>query len=365
MLQLVLTSLLCSPLSTSQKIKTLHRSLEEHLPTSSSSTAPISRNLDPALHPFARPREYTRAVAAAKLERMFSKPFVDALEGHGDGLYTMTKDESGGLSRIASGSGDGEVRVWDLAQRKSLWNVQGAHRGMVKGVAFSHPAAGEEGRLEKKVGAGEKSLKRKRTALGDKGKGRQGEESDEEDFDYDTTLAKGSSRLLTCGVDKTVKLWDVTGAKGANVKVRFLGLAPSPSSALTFLLSSFSLCKLTPANQASSSFSAFIFSRSLLNLAPLYSSISHHRYDPIFATASTSIDIWEETKTSPLSTLKFHSTSNLSSGEHIVNVAFNKSETSVLASSGSDRTVCLYDLRSGKALGRVSMNVGLYFFALR
>jgi DDB1- and CUL4-associated factor 13 len=151
---------------------------------------------------------------------MFSKPFVDALEGHGDGLYSMTKDESGGLSRIASGSGDGEVRVWDLAQRKSLWNVQGAHRGMVKGVAFSHPAAGEEGRVEKKVGAGEKSLKRKRTALGDKGKGRQGEESDdEEDFDYDTTLAKGSSRLLTCGVDKTVKLWDVTGAKGANVKV--------------------------------------------------------------------------------------------------------------------------------------------------
>lgn len=204
----------------SQKIKTLHRSLEEHLPTSSSSTAPISRNLDPALHPFARPREYTRAVAAAKLERMFSKPFVDALEGHGDGLYSMTKDESGGLSRIASGSGDGEVRVWDLAQRKSLWNVQGAHRGMVKGVAFSHPAAGEEGRVEKKVGAGEKSLKRKRTALGDKGKGRQGEESDEEeDFDYDTTLAKGSPRILTCGVDKTVKLWDVLGAKGSNVKV--------------------------------------------------------------------------------------------------------------------------------------------------
>lgn len=87
------------------------------------------------------------------------------------------------------------------------------------------------------------------------------------------------------------------------------------------------------------------------------SSISHHRYDPIFATASTSIEIWDETKTSPLSTLKFHSTSALSTGEHIVSVAFNKSETSILASSGSDRTVCLYDLRSGKAVGRVALNV--------
>lgn len=91
-----------------------------------------------------------------------------------------------------------------------------------------------------------------------------------------------------------------------------------------------------------------------------HSSISHHRYDPIFATASSTIEIWDETKTSPLSTLKFHSTSSLSTGEHIVCVAFNKSETSVLASSGSDRTVCLYDLRSGKAIGRVAMNVSSF-----
>lgn len=88
-----------------------------------------------------------------------------------------------------------------------------------------------------------------------------------------------------------------------------------------------------------------------------YSAISHHRYDPLFAAASHSIEIYDETKTSPISTLKFHSTSTSGVGEHIVSVAFNKSETNVLASSGSDRTVCLYDLRSGKALGRVAMQV--------
>ena len=204
-----------------QKIKVLHRSLEQHLPESSSSTAPVSRNLDPALHPFARPREYTRAVAAAKLERMFSKPFVASLEGHGDGLYSMAKDESGGLSRIASGSGDGEVRVWDLGDRRSVWDVVGAHKGIVNGVAFSHPVEGEEGRVEKKVGGKERGVKRKRTELGDKGYGGKGkgkEDPDSEDEDRcDSTEARGSPRLLTCGADKTVKLWDLKGKSGTNV----------------------------------------------------------------------------------------------------------------------------------------------------
>src|SRR5699024_7756948 len=117
------------PRARTQKIKTLHRNLEDHLPTSSSATAPVSRNLDPALHPFARSREYTRAVTAAKLDRMFAKPFVASLEGHCDGIYSMTKDEAGGLGRVASGSGDGELRVWDLGTQRTVWNVENAHRG--------------------------------------------------------------------------------------------------------------------------------------------------------------------------------------------------------------------------------------------
>ncbi|GAA5910512.1 hypothetical protein JCM6882_008542 [Rhodosporidiobolus microsporus] len=305
------------------KIKTMHRSLEDHLPTSSSSTAPVSRNLDPTLHPFARTREYTRAVTAAKLERMFAKPFVASLEGHGDGIYCMTKDESGGLGRVASGAGDGEVRVWDLGAQRTIWSVQGAHRGMVKGVAFSHPMEGEEGRVEKKVGGGERGVKRKRTEVGFKGKGRAGLEDELEDEEYEEgeraleeTKSRGSPRVLTCGSDKTVKLWDLRGASGKGAR------------------------PLQTFNGKSG-----------------FNSVSHHRYDPIFATASHEIEIWDETKTAPLSTLKFHSTSNSGVGEHIVSVAFNKSETSVLASSGSDRTVCLYDLRSGKALGRVAMQM--------
>ncbi|GAA5958303.1 hypothetical protein JCM21900_001344 [Sporobolomyces salmonicolor] len=312
------------------KIKTMHRSLEGHLPSTSTGSAPVSRNLDPALHPFARSREYTRAVTAAKLERMFAKPFVASLEGHADGIYTMTKDESGSLGRVASGSGDGEVRVWDLGGQRTVWHVEGAHRGMVKGVAFSHPMVGEEGRAERKPavagGDKERGTKRKRTAVGFKGKGRAGLEEGmdgldddeylEEQAELDVTESNGSNRILTCGVDKTVKLWDVKGSSGKNAK------------------------PLQTYNGKAG-----------------FNSISHHRYDPLFAAASDSIEIYDETKTAPISTLKFHTTSNSSVGEHIVCVAFNKSETSVLASSGSDRTVALYDLRSGKALGRVAMQM--------
>ncbi|GAA5901061.1 uncharacterized protein JCM6883_004738 [Sporobolomyces salmoneus] len=317
------------------KIKTMHRSIEQHLPSTSTSSAPVSRNLDPSLHPFARSREYKRAVTASKLDRMFAKPFVASLEGHQDGIYSLVKDEFGSLSRIATGSGDGEVRVWDLSRQSTVWSVEGAHeRGaMVKGLCFSHPMKGEENRLEKKPAqqssdgkTREKSLKRKRTEIGYKGKGRAGydDELDElDDEEYQTKVGKmeemesrGSNRVLSCSTDKTVKLWDINGASGKDARP-------------------------LQTYHGKSGFNA----------------ISHHRYDPLFAAASHSIEIFDETKTSPISTLKFHSTSSSTIGEHIVSVAFNKSETNVLASSGSDRTVVLYDLRSGKALGRVAMQM--------
>lgn len=105
-----------------------------------------------------------------------------------------------------------------MGDRKSVWDVVGGHRGMVKGLAFSHPVDGEEGRVEKKVGGGERGVKRKRVE--GKGKGRE-EESDEEEVMM-APQARGSPRILSCGVDKTVKLWDVRGARGVGVKVSSL-----------------------------------------------------------------------------------------------------------------------------------------------
>lgn len=88
------------------KIKSLSRSLDSHAPAALGAPAPVSRNLDPSLHPFAQAREYTRALNAVKVDRIFAKPFVGALEGHTDGVYVLEMDpERGNL--VASGAGDG------------------------------------------------------------------------------------------------------------------------------------------------------------------------------------------------------------------------------------------------------------------
>lgn len=94
------------------------------------------RNPDPALHPFQQARECARALQAAKMERMNAKPFVGSLEGHRDGVYCLAKHMTD-LKLVASGSADGEVRVWNLATRKCVWQAGDAHaKAFVKGVAF-------------------------------------------------------------------------------------------------------------------------------------------------------------------------------------------------------------------------------------
>ncbi|KAF2233774.1 WD40 repeat-like protein [Viridothelium virens] len=117
------------------KIRTLSRSTASHqAPGSNVSRQP--RNLDPALHPFESAREYTRALNATKLERVFAAPFVgDFGRGHVDGVYSISNDP-GSLERFASGSGDGVVKVWDLPSRDEVWQTQ-AHENIVKGVCWT------------------------------------------------------------------------------------------------------------------------------------------------------------------------------------------------------------------------------------
>ncbi|TVY90263.1 Protein sof1 [Lachnellula willkommii] len=117
------------------KIKTLSRPTAQ-AQTPGSDVARMPRNLDPALHPFAKAREYTRALNAAKMERMFAAPFVGQMgKGHVDGVYSMAKDPNS-LQRFASGSGDGVVKVWDLTSREETWTTS-AHENIVKSMAWT------------------------------------------------------------------------------------------------------------------------------------------------------------------------------------------------------------------------------------
>jgi WD repeat and SOF domain-containing protein 1 len=112
------------------------------------------------------------------MERMFSKPFVASLEGHVDSVGVVVR-KPGELGVVASGSGDGgavflfllvaflvlthfhrifcaEIILHDLPQRRHIMRVQ-AHKGMLTGLCFT-----------------------------------------------------GESGILSCGLDKTVKMWNVS-----------------------------------------------------------------------------------------------------------------------------------------------------------
>jgi DDB1- and CUL4-associated factor 13 len=88
------------------KIKVLGRSEGEEHRERPADLAKVQRNPSPVLHPFERPREYTRALNATKLSRTFAKPFVAAMDGHKDGIYVMSKHPRK-LNCIASGAADG------------------------------------------------------------------------------------------------------------------------------------------------------------------------------------------------------------------------------------------------------------------
>ncbi|TGO49628.1 hypothetical protein BCON_0205g00030 [Botryotinia convoluta] len=220
------------------------------------SEAKQPRNLDPALHPFERAREYTRALNATKMERMFAAPFIAQLgKGHVDGVYTMAKDPNA-LERFASGSGDGVVKVWDLTSRDEIWQTS-AHENIIKGMSWTR-----------------------------------------------------DQKLLTCASDRSIKLFDPYNTTTGSAPVAtWLG-------------------------------------------ANAFTSLSHHRSNNAFAAASGVISIYDlEKQNAPPDVLKWPN-----STDTITNVAFNQVETSILASTATDRSVVLYDLRTGLPIHKTLLN---------
>ncbi|XP_077990115.1 DDB1- and CUL4-associated factor 13-like [Glandiceps talaboti] len=114
------------------KVKVLSRNPDHYVRETKNDIHRVPRNYDPALHPFEAAREYTRALNATKLERVFAKPFLGSLDGHRDGIHCMCKHPSSLLTLI-SGSCDGEIRVWDLARRHCRRTIT-AHTGFVRGL---------------------------------------------------------------------------------------------------------------------------------------------------------------------------------------------------------------------------------------
>lgn len=245
-----------TPKLPSMKIKALSRSASS-AQAPGSNVAKVTRNLDPNQHPFERAREYTRALNATKVERMFAQPFVGDFEpGHVDGVYSFAKDPNS-LDHFASGSGDGVVKVWDFAGRQEKWQAQ-AHENLVKGMCWTR-----------------------------------------------------DKKLITCGADRQVQLFEPYS--------QALKTAPKAT---------------WHGNTA-------------------FTSVSHHRTLPSFAAASSTISIYDTTRTSgaPVQSMVWPSAIDT-----INHVSFNQVETSILASCATDRAVILYDLRTNMPLHRTVLN---------
>merc|ERR1719272_2484844 len=117
------------------KVKVLQRSTQDHTGTAGG-IARVFRNADPMLHPMERAREYQRALTAVKVEKIFAKPFVCAMDGHTDSIKCMTIARRQGAPLI-SGSCDGELKIWDLNLLTCKSTVPRAHEGFVRDVVAS------------------------------------------------------------------------------------------------------------------------------------------------------------------------------------------------------------------------------------
>ena len=118
------------------KVKALSRSRASTQRECSGDLRKHHRNLDPAYHPMQRPREYTRAVTSAKIQRMFAHPLIGNLgNGHQDAV-THTAVSRQSLLPLLSGCADGTLSLWDLPTRSNVAKLMNAHTMAVKGIGF-------------------------------------------------------------------------------------------------------------------------------------------------------------------------------------------------------------------------------------
>eukprot|EP01112_Ceratiomyxa_fruticulosa_P008827 TRINITY_DN2287_c0_g1_i1.p1 TRINITY_DN2287_c0_g1~~TRINITY_DN2287_c0_g1_i1.p1 ORF type:complete len:474 (+),score=88.38 TRINITY_DN2287_c0_g1_i1:60-1424(+) len=113
------------------KVKTISRDVS-FVGRGSATSISFQRNLDPSLHPHEVPREYTKALNSAKLQRMFAKPFIASLSGHFDSVSKIATHPKS-LSCVISGACDGEIKIWNLTTHSSKWGFR-AHTGFVRGI---------------------------------------------------------------------------------------------------------------------------------------------------------------------------------------------------------------------------------------
>ncbi|CAH9074815.1 unnamed protein product [Cuscuta epithymum] len=243
------------------KVKVISRSTDDFTRERSQDLQRVFRNFDPSLRPQEKATEYVRALNAAKLEKIFAKPFVGAMDGHMDAISSMAKNPNH-LKGVFSGSMDGDIRLWDIANRKTVCQFSG-HQGAVHGLSAS-----TEGRV-----------------------------------------------LVSCGTDCTVRLWRV------------------PVSTL--------LEAEDESENSAKSMAVYVWKNA-------FRAVDHQWDGNLFATAGAQVDIWDHNRSQPVNSFSWGNDTSIS-------VRFNPGEPDILATSASDRSITIYDLRMSSAARKIIM----------
>ena len=82
----------------------------------------VNRVYSANAHPLQQAREFQRAVVATKIEKIFAKPFMDALTGHSDCVCLLAKTYNN-PEKVLSASFNGEVLLWDLSLKTHVGKI--------------------------------------------------------------------------------------------------------------------------------------------------------------------------------------------------------------------------------------------------
>ncbi|KAL7528996.1 hypothetical protein ACHAXR_002736 [Thalassiosira sp. AJA248-18] len=308
------------------KVKALSRSQSSTTRSSLHDLRPTHKNLNPASHPQARAREYTRAVTAAKLDRMFAAPFLGELKGgHVDAISTLAICRTN-LCPVVSGCVDGTIRIWDMQNRKMIVNLE-AHSRTVSGVTFGNGvegmfySCGEEGIVKAW------SIYPKDQYITADG----GIESSDDDNpnldgdDEDDDLYGKKPKAKKQNYSKP--------SNNNNAKRKDESESPyGPHN----------IYRLPP-------------SRNNRHYNNAFHSIDHHWSKSQFATASSdaAVHLWDPERSTPISTF-----GNLwGSDDTVTTVRYNPSESDLIAHTSNDRGIGLHDTRTSSPLQKTIMGM--------
>eukprot|EP00850_Spirogloea_muscicola_P001144 SM000004S15014 [mRNA] locus=s4:716811:720366:- [translate_table: standard] len=160
---------------------------------------------------------------------------------------------------------DGDVRLWDLANRRTAASLRG-HRGAVRGVA----------------------------------------------------IAPDGLHALSCGDDCTIRLWSMPASEMGNHAGSSDGGAAQQEAVTVF--------------QGRNSFRA----------------VDHRSKGSTFVTAGAQVDVWDQNRSEPVQTFSW-------GADTVVSVRCNPAEPDIFASTASDRSIALYDMRMGTPLRKLVM----------